>query len=126
LHEVIAIVNRARRDHPALQSNRNFRAHDTDNEQIIAFSKQTDDRTNIVLALVNLDHRYVQSGWLDVNLEDWGIGPDEPYEVHDLLTDSHYTWRGGRNFIKLDPNVMPAHIFVVRRKSRGKRRGDIG
>jgi starch synthase (maltosyl-transferring) len=122
LHEVIAIVNRARRDHPALQSNRNFRAHDTDNEQIIAYSKRTDDRSDIVLILVNLDHRYAQSGWLDVNLEDWGIGPDEPYEVHDLLTDSHYTWRGARNFIKLDPNVMPAHIFAVRRQSRRKRR----
>ncbi len=123
LHEIIAVVNRARRENSALQSNRNFRAQSTDNDQIIAYSKKTDDNSNIVLTIVNLDHRYTQSGWLDVGLDDWGIAQDEPYQVHDLLTDSRYTWQGARNFIKLDPNVMPAHILVVRRQSGSRRRG---
>jgi len=126
LHEVIAVVNRARRENPALQSNRNFRAQATDNDQIIAYSKRTDDNSNIVLTIVNLDHRYTQSGWLDVGLDDWGIAPDEPYQVHDLLTDSRYTWQGARNFIKLNPNVMPAHVFVVRGRGRGRGRGGSG
>jgi starch synthase (maltosyl-transferring) len=123
LHEVIAVVNRARRENPALQSNRNFRAQAMDNGQIIAYSKRTDDNSNIVLTIVNLDHRYTQSGWLDVGLDEWDIAPDEPYQVHDLLTDSRYTWQCARNFIKLDPNVMPAHIFVVRRQGGSRRRG---
>ena len=120
------MVNRARRENPALQSNRNFRAQATDNDQIIAYSKRTDDNSNIVLTIVNLDHRYTQSGWLDVGLDDWGIAPDEPYQVHDLLTDSRYTWQGARNFIKLNPNVMPAHVFVVRGRGRGRGRGGSG
>jgi starch synthase (maltosyl-transferring) len=124
LHEVISIVNKARRDNPALQSNRNYRAQSIDNDQIIAYSKQTDDISNVVLVVVNLDHRYRQSGWLNVSPEDWGIAPDEPYQVHDLLTDARYTWRGGRNYIHLDPAVMPAHVFVLRRLRKGRRIGE--
>jgi len=124
LHEVISIVNKARRDNPALQSNRNYRAQSVDNDQIIAYSKQTDDISNVALVVVNLDHRYRQSGWLNVSPEDWGIAPDEPYQVHDLLTDARYTWRGGRNYIHLDPAVMPAHVFVLRRLRKGRRPGE--
>ncbi len=116
LHEVIAIVNRARRENQALQSNRSLRFHSVDNPEIMAYSKRMDEPSNIVLVVVNLDNRYTQSGWLEVALDDWGVGPDEPYQLHDLLTDAHYTWRGTRNYVSLDPNVMPAHIFVVRRR----------
>ena len=42
------------------------------------------------------------------------FGSDEPYEVHDLLSDTRYTWRGERNYVRLDPAAMPAHLFVVR------------
>ena len=116
LREIIAIVNQARRANPALQSNRSFRAHRIDNGQIIAYSKETDDLTNIVLVAVNLDPENAQSGWLHLPVEDWGIASDEPFQVYDLLTGARYTWQGGDNYIKLDPQVMPAHLFVVRRR----------
>ena len=31
--------------------------------------------------------------------------------VHDLLTDARYTWSGSQNFVKLDPEGVPCHIF---------------
>ena len=37
------------------------------------------------------------------------------YQVHDLLSDARYTWRGGRNYVELDPEIQPAHIFLVQR-----------
>jgi starch synthase (maltosyl-transferring) len=37
--------------------------------------------------------------------------------VHDLLSDARYTWQGGRNFVQLDPNVVPAHVFRLRRRA---------
>ena len=37
------------------------------------------------------------------------------YEVHDLLTDERYTWHGSRNYVELDPETRPAHVFRVRR-----------
>ena len=39
----------------------------------------------------------------------------EVYQVHDLLTDARYTWRGSRNYVELDPDTQPAHIFRLRR-----------
>ncbi len=66
---------------------------------------------------MNLDPRNRQSGFVHVPVEDWGIAPDEPYQVHDLLSDARYTWTGPRNFVQLDPNVIPAHVFRIRRRT---------
>jgi starch synthase (maltosyl-transferring) len=33
--------------------------------------------------------------------------------VHDQLTDARYVWHGSRNFVQLDPSILPAHIFRV-------------
>ncbi len=116
LREIIARVNRARRDNPALQSNRSLRFHHIDNDHLIAYSKQTEDAGNVVITIVNLDTSHRQSGWLGLPVEDWGLAPDEDYQVHDLLSDARYTWRGGRNYVELDPQVVPAHIFRLRRR----------
>ena len=41
LRGLIAVVNRIRRENPALQSNERLRFHRLDNEQLIAYSKVT-------------------------------------------------------------------------------------
>jgi starch synthase (maltosyl-transferring) len=41
------------------------------------------------------------------------LGTEESYQVHDLLTDARYVWHGSRNFVELNPTVLPAHIFRV-------------
>ncbi len=116
LREIIARVNRARRENPALQRNRGLRFHRIDNEQLIAYSKETEDAGNVVITIVNLDPDHRQSGWLDLPADEWGLAPDEDYQVHDLLSDARYTWRGRRNYVELDPHVIPAHILRLRRR----------
>jgi len=63
---------------------------------------------------VNLDPDNVQSGFAEVPLELLEIDENAEYQVTDLLTDQTFTWRGRRNFIKLDPHSMPAHILSVK------------
>jgi len=63
---------------------------------------------------VNLDPRYTQSGWVALPLEELGLDTRQPYEVHDLLTDARYVWRGPRNYVELHPSTVPAHILRVR------------
>ncbi len=121
LKAVIAAVNRARKQNPALQSNENLRFHSVDNGELIAFSKSTGDGANIVLTVVNLDPFHKQSGWVDLPLADLGIDPNQPYQVHDLLTDVRYLWHGSRNYVELDPRILPGHIFLVRRRMRTER-----
>jgi starch synthase (maltosyl-transferring) len=117
LRDLIALVNKARRDNPALQSNWGLRFHDVDNAQLIAYSKATDDARNIVITVVNLDPNQTHGGWLTLPIADWGILTDEPYQVHDLLGDARYTWHGARNFVQLNPQVVPAHVMRLRRRT---------
>jgi starch synthase (maltosyl-transferring) len=106
-------INRVRRDNPALHLYDNLRFVNADNEQILAYYKATPDRDNIVLSVVNLDPFWPQAAWVEVPVHDWGIVGDQPYVVHDLLTDQRYTWHGSRNWVRLDPQVQPAHLFRV-------------
>ena len=118
MREVITIVNRIRRQNPALQSNRSLRFHDVDNDQIIAYSKSTDDSANLILTVVNLDPHHVQSGWVELPLEELGIDPEQSFQVHDLLGGGRYMWNGTHNYVELNPQAMPGHIFSVRRHAK--------
>ncbi|MEZ4522980.1 MAG: alpha-1,4-glucan--maltose-1-phosphate maltosyltransferase [Thermomicrobiales bacterium] len=116
LRNIITIVNRARHENPALHSNDNLVFHPTDNEQLIAYSKRTASGDNIILTVVNLDPHYTQSGWIELPLEEWGFEPDQPYQVHDVIGQGRYIWDGSRNYVELNPQAMPAHVFRVRRR----------
>jgi hypothetical protein len=35
--------------------------------------------------------------------------------VHDLLSDEHYQWRIGHNFVGLAPGYRQAHVLQVER-----------
>jgi starch synthase (maltosyl-transferring) len=116
LKDLIGRVNRIRRDHPALESNAGLRFHAVDNDQLIAYTKSTEDLSNIILVVVNLDFTWKQSGWVDLPLDALGMDAHQPYQVHDLLSGARYMWHGPRNYVELDPHVLPAHIFSLRHR----------
>jgi starch synthase (maltosyl-transferring) len=118
----IAQVNAIRRAHPALQDIRGLRFMPTDNEQLIAYARRSADGDDTLLVVVNLDPHQVQAGFVDVNLDSLDLQPDTDYAVHDLLDDQRWTWRNGRNFVRLDPHHCPAHVFqIVRLGARSER-----
>ncbi len=108
LAQLIGRLNRIRRENVALQSDWSLQFHPTDNEQLLVFSKE--EENNLILVAVNLDPRYVQAGWIDFA---WGEG--KTYDVEDLLGGGRYTWAGRRNFVQLNPQTLPAHVFRVLR-----------
>jgi starch synthase (maltosyl-transferring) len=118
LKSLIARLNGIRRDQAALQSDWSLCFHHVDNDQLIIYSKATDDLSNIIFVVVNLDPNYKQSGWVDLPLQDFALDPRQPYQMHDLLTGARYLWSGPRNYVELDPQRLPAHIFQVRRHLR--------
>jgi starch synthase (maltosyl-transferring) len=123
LRDLIARLNEIRRENPALHHDRNLRFYPVDNEQIVFYGKATPDLSNLILVVVNLDPHHVQSGWVRVPVAELGLGagPGEAYQVHDLLSDARYLWSGESNFVRLDPAVIPAHVFRVRRKVKTER-----
>ena len=121
LKDFIARVNRIRRENPALQNDWTLRFHPVENEQLICFSKQTEDLSNIILVVVNLDPHHTHTGWLELALEPLALDHQQSYQVHDLLSDARYLWYGSRNYVEINPQVVPAHIFRLRRRVRTER-----
>jgi starch synthase (maltosyl-transferring) len=115
LRELIGRVNRIRRENAAFHHDENLVFHQVDNEELIAYSKRSVDGENVTLTVVNLSPHYIHSGWVHLDLGSLGLQADKPFQVMDLLTDAYYTWKGPRNYVRLDPHSMPAHIFLVRR-----------
>jgi starch synthase (maltosyl-transferring) len=111
LRPFISRVNQIRKENAALQSNENLRFHPVDNDQLIAYSKRTADKRNVIIMVVNLDPFWRQSGFLELPLDELGIDVRHPYKVVDLLTGSRFTWQGPRNYIELRPGEMPVHIL---------------
>lgn len=113
----IARVNGIRHAHPALRSIVNVHFVETDNPRVLAYLKQTADRKDQVLVIVNFDWHQQQAGHVSLPLGEMGIGSDRAFRVVDLVdpTLPSYTWRGFRNYFSLDPARTPAHIFQVER-----------
>jgi starch synthase (maltosyl-transferring) len=119
LSEFIGLVNRIRRQEPALQRDDTLRFVDTDNDTLIAYTKSTPDGEQHVLTVVCLDPHWAQSGYVLLPLAALDLEPTQPYQMHDLLTNARYVWRGERNYVSLDPHVCPAHVFRIRRPLAG-------
>jgi starch synthase (maltosyl-transferring) len=64
---------------------------------------------------VNLDPKRPHHTTVEVPIADMGIAPDEAYTVTDVLTGARYTWRGARNYVRLDPAQQPGHLLRVER-----------
>ena len=120
----IARINNIRRDNPALHADRNLRFLEIDNDHLLAYAKHSDDGSNVIVTVVNLDPHNVQSGWLELDPASIDCEPGHDFQMHDLLSNQRFPWRGARHFVRLDPHSVPAHVFVVRRRTRDEREFD--
>ncbi len=115
LKELIARVNAVRRAHPALQQNEALRFHLSGNDALLCFSKSAQHpAADFVYVVANTTPAVMQHGWVELPLADLGIDEGTEFVVEDLLDGASYTWRGAWNYVRLDPAVRMAHVFVVR------------
>ena len=113
LGSFVGAVNDLRRRHPALQELSNIHFHHTNNDWMLAFSKTTQDRDDVVLVVVNLDPQHPHDDVLGLDLGVLGLPPDAPYEAHDELTGVTYVWSGANPYVRLAPD-QPAHVLHLR------------
>ncbi len=112
IKDLVRRLNAARRENPAFRRLENLRFLETDHDQMLAYVKATPDRSNAVLVVINLDPFRSQSGTVRVPPEAVGSAPGRGFRVRDLLTGEVYPWSES-NFVRLDPAVLPAHVFRV-------------
>ena len=109
----IAILNRFRRDNPALHELTNLRFLGCPDPNIIAYAKATSDRRNIVVVAVNLDPHGLHAGEIALPLDEWEIGWDREFAVEEAFTGHSWRWRGGRQWVSLDPQHNPATLLRI-------------
>jgi starch synthase (maltosyl-transferring) len=108
----ITRINEVRKKHTALSELSNLVFHETDKDSVIAFSKGAPGAETI-LAIVNLNPFHWEEATVHLDLDALGVAPNEPFEVHDLISDSRFVWNGPHNYVRLDPAEEPAHVFRI-------------
>jgi starch synthase (maltosyl-transferring) len=103
---LVARLNAARRENPALQWLDPLTILETENERLFAFLKRRGENT--VVTVVNLDPAATQVGVCVVPVST-GLPP--AYPVRDLLSEGTWTWRIGRNYVKLAPGQ--SHVLRI-------------
>jgi starch synthase (maltosyl-transferring) len=116
LKPLIARVNAIRHENEALHNDWSLKFHSIENDQIICYTKESEDRSNLILTVVNLDPHHTQSGLVTLPLDELEIPADRGYEAEDLLTGDRYLWHGPRNYVELNPQKQSAHILKIHRR----------
>jgi starch synthase (maltosyl-transferring) len=111
--DIITIVNRARKQHPALQSTWNLIFCSVQDPHLLAYLKVSPDLSDIILVVVNLDPHQRHSGFVQLPKTALHLTDRINLKLHDLMTDEHYTWTQEWNYVELDPYKMHFHLFEV-------------
>jgi starch synthase (maltosyl-transferring) len=103
-------INRIRKANPALQQTNNIRFTGSDNPNLLSYVKYNDERNNLIWTIVNFDQHNRQAGHVFVPQD---LLAGNGFRVTDLLTGNQYWWNRERNYVDLNPNQLPAHVFLV-------------
>jgi starch synthase (maltosyl-transferring) len=136
LRELIGRVNQIRQEYRALQQNGTLRFHHTNNDAFLFYSKSPETAgpaapepvlqdshpgrvppeqiRGRVFVVANTDPHHLQHGWVEMPVWELGLAPGAHYVVEDLLDGARYLWQGAWNYVRLDPGLRMAHIFVIK------------
>ncbi|MEM7380246.1 MAG: alpha-1,4-glucan--maltose-1-phosphate maltosyltransferase [Bacteroidota bacterium] len=114
LTHVISKVNGIRKAHEALQQTNNIRFCGVENDNLLAFYKWNDSKTDEMLIVISLDSYYTQRGEVQLPLDALGIHNGHTVQVHDVLTDNSYIWDKEWNYVELHP-ALPFHLLHLKK-----------
>ena len=109
----IAAINYFRRVNPAMQELTNLRFLESTDPNILAYAKATADRSNVVVAAVNLDPQGPHAGDIVLPLDDLGLSAVTEFHLEDAFTGASVTWRGARQYVSLDPQRNPVLLLSL-------------
>ncbi len=116
----VTMLNRVRREHPALQQLRNLHLHNAEDDAVACYSKvawSLDGRPeDTVIVVANVDPRTTRETMVHLDMPALGREWHDTLVVHDEVTGEEWTW-GAHNYVRLDPYYEPVHILTVRSTS---------
>ncbi len=111
IRDHIRLLNAARNANPALHDHRNILFLNAWNDAILAYARIAPDRSNAVMALVNLDPHNRRECDYEVPLWEFGLPDHASIEAEDLLNGGRFTLRGKVHRIALDPAANPVVVW---------------
>jgi starch synthase (maltosyl-transferring) len=109
---LISKINSIRKENESYQQTNNIQFLETNNDQIIAFYKWNDHKTNETLTIISLDAYSSQSGSVQLPLHELNVNHGQKIEVKDLVTRNCYNWYNEWNYVELH-ETLPFHIFKI-------------
>jgi starch synthase (maltosyl-transferring) len=113
IKDLIASVNRARNEHPALQEYDNLQFHTADDQRLLTYSKVLAADSDRILCLVSLDPDHVVDTWIHLDLAGLGLVDGLAYGVTELISGDTWTWTGAHHSVRIDPATEPAWILSL-------------
>ena len=111
--DLITKINQIRRENPALQSTFNINFTMADNEEFLSYIKLNDDKTNIIWCIASFDANYIQKGQVRILREALNITGRVNLKLTNLITGEVLHWFNDWNFIEIDPEQLPVHVYSV-------------
>ncbi|HRW17889.1 MAG TPA: alpha-1,4-glucan--maltose-1-phosphate maltosyltransferase [Dermatophilaceae bacterium] len=111
----LGTLNRIRKEHPSLRWLRNLRFHETDDDQVLCFSKSRvlpDGRRDTIVLVANTDPHSTRQSQVRLDLPALGLDWGATMPVHELVTNQWWHWQE-HNFVRLGPDTEPVHILEV-------------
>jgi len=108
----LRLLNRLRREHPALQQLRNLRFHAVDNDQILCWSKRDKASGDTVIVVLNLDPHGRREATVSLDMPALGLDWTDRFPARDEVSGQTFDW-GQYDYVRLDPFHEPAHLLTV-------------
>ncbi len=111
----VTLLNKIRKENPALQQLRNLVTHYSDDPEVLVYSKHLSaehngGKANTILVVVNTDPHSVRETTVHLDLA--ALNAKGEIKVTDLITGQKFVW-GEHNYVRLDSFTEPAHILRV-------------
>ena len=109
----IRLMNRLRREHPALQQLVGLRFYNAWNDNILYYARFTPDLSDFVLFAVNLDPHHAQGAAIEVPLWEFGLPDNAVIAGRDLVTGEPFSWQGKMQHVWLTPDDRPYAVWAL-------------
>lgn len=111
---IISRINKIRHEHASLQQTTNIQFCNTDSDQVLAYYKFDDEKSDETLMICSIDPYYNKQVWVQLPLNSLGLRNGQPIKVTDLITGNSYIWDKEWNFVELHP-ALPFHLFKIQK-----------
>ena len=111
IRDDITLVNRLRREQPALRDFTNLQFYNAWDSNILYYGRRTPDLDNFLLFAVNLDPHAAHAADYEVPLWEFGLPDHASIGVEDMVTGERFSWTGKIQHMRLDPAVRPYAVW---------------